>query len=151
MSHKFELIITTPEKQVFNAEVDSVSLPTVTGQITVLAHHLPLSTIIRPGEMIIRQEGKEEPYAIAGGFIEVQPKQVIVLADTAEHITEIDEAKAQAAIEQAKKTQADMNASGTEYNNLVAKLERDLNRINIVKKYRHRGHAGIPYEGVKPD
>ncbi len=145
------LIIATPERQVFKDEVDSVTLPTVTGEITILSHHMPVSTILKHGEMIIRKEGKTEPYAVSGGFIEIQPDKVVVLADTAEHIAEIDEARAQEAIDRAEKLQQEINRDNVEYGQLTAKLERDLNRLHIVRKYRHRGHQGITHEGIRKE
>lgn len=151
MPKLFELIIATPERQVYKDQVESVSLPTVTGAITVLAHHMPVSTILKPGELIIRKPGSAEPYAVSGGFIEVQPTKVVVLADTAEHVTEIDEQRAQEAMERAKQMQQEANREAVDYNQVMAKLERDLNRLHIVRKYRHRGHTGITQEGIRKE
>lgn len=147
----FQLLIATPERQVYQAQVDSVTLPTVTGEITVLPRHTPVSTILKHGEMIIRKEGKTEPYAVSGGFIEVQPNKVVVLADTAEHVTEIDEQRAEEARQRAKKSMEEKRHDAEEYAALAAKLERDINRLHIVRKYRHRGHQGITHEGLLKD
>ncbi len=147
----FQLIIATPERQVYDGQVESLSIPTTSGQITVLPHHIPLSTVIQAGEMIIRQGDKAEPYAVSGGFAEVQPNKVVILADTAEHITEIDEQKAEEAIARAKKMQETINRDQSDYTQIMSKLERDLNRLNVVRKYRHRGHQGIAQEGIRKD
>lgn len=147
----FLLIIATPERQVYQDQVESVTLPTVTGEITVLPQHMPISTILKSGALMIRKNGQAEPYAVSGGFIEVQPGKVVILADTAEHVQEIDEQRAQEAIERAKKMQQEVNRDQVEYGQLMAKLERDLNRLHVVRKYRHTGHAGITHEGIRKE
>lgn len=151
MSHTFTLVIATPEREVFRDTVDSVSIPTLDGEITVLPHHVPLSTILRHGELIIRKGTDARPYAVSGGFIEVQPHQLVVLADTAEHLEEIDEQRAQEAIERAKKLKEEMREDHVEYAAVTAKLDRDLNRLRLVRKYRHHAQRGIPQEGIRRD
>lgn len=151
MSTRFELIIATPERQVYQDTIDSVSLPTTEGEITVLPHHVPLSTLLKPGELTIRKNGQARPYAISGGFVEVQPHRMIILADTAEHLEEIDEARAEEAITRAKKLQEEMREDHLEYAAVASKLERDLNRIRIIRKYKHRAHHNITQEGVRKD
>jgi F-type H+-transporting ATPase subunit epsilon len=151
MSLHLNLIIATPEREVYRDTVDSVSIPTSEGEITVLPHHVPVSTILKPGELVIRKDGQARPYAISGGFIEVQPHQLVILADTAEHIEEIDEQRAQAAIELARQRQAELHEDHLEYAAVTSKLERDLNRLHIVRKYRHRAHHNISQEGLRKD
>ncbi|MEK7637535.1 MAG: ATP synthase F1 subunit epsilon [Patescibacteria group bacterium] len=145
------LIIATPEREVYRDTVDSVSLPTIDGEITVLPHHVPLSTILKPGELIIRKGKGARPYAVSGGFIEVQPQQLIILADTAEQLEEIDEQRAQEAIERAKKLKEEMREDRVEHALVTSKLERDLNRLKLVRKYKHRAHHGISQEGIRRD
>lgn len=144
---QFLLTIATPERQVYSDQVDSLTVPTTTGQITILPHHMPLSTVLRGGEMIIRQGAKTEPYAVSGGFVEIQPQKVIILADTAEHVTEIDEQRAEEARQRAKQLMEESRHDAEEYAAIAAKLERDLNRLHIVRKYRHHGHQGIVHGG----
>lgn len=151
MSQTVELIIVTPEREVFRAPVESVTLPAMDGQITVLAHHMPLASALKAGELIIRTNGKEEPFAIGGGFLEVHPDKLIVLADTAEHMTEIDEQRVQEAIARAEQLKSEMNTEQVEYAAMAAKLERDLARLRVVRKHKHHAHHGIPYEGVRKD
>lgn len=151
MSNSFTLIIATPEREVYRDTIDSVSLPTVDGEITVLPHHIALSTILKPGELVIRKGTEARPYAVSGGFIEVQPHQLVVLADTAEHLEEIDEQRAQEAIELAKKRKEEMREDHVEYATVVGKLERDLNRLKLVRKYRHAAHHNIAQEGIRRD
>jgi len=103
---------------------------------------MALSTVLQSGEMIIRKGNQEEPYAVSGGFVEVQPEKVIILADTAEHVTEIDEQRAEEARQRAKQLMEEKQHDASEFTAIAAKLERDLNRLNVVRKYRHRGHQG---------
>jgi F-type H+-transporting ATPase subunit epsilon len=151
MSNTFLLTIVTPEKEVYRDTVDSVTLPTVEGEITVLAGHVPLSTILKPGELVIRKATDERPYAIGGGFIEVQSNRLVILADTAEHLAEIDEQRVQEAITRAEKLKTEINKDHVEYATMAAKLERDLARLHVVRHYKHRGHQGIPYEGLRKE
>lgn len=151
MSKTFELIIATPERQVYKDVVESVTLPTTTGYITVLANHVALSTILKAGELVITKNSTAEPYAIGGGFLEVQGNQLVVLADTAEHVTEIDQQRVDEAIARAKKLKEEIREDHTEYAAVTAKLERDLARLHVIRKHAHRGHQGITYEGVRKD
>ncbi len=151
MPSQIELIIATPEREVYREMVDSVSLPTIDGEITVLPQHIPIATILKSGELTIRVGGQARPYAVSGGFIEVQPKQLVVLADTAEHIEEIDEQRAEEAIELAKKKKDEMREDHEGYALVNAKLERDLNRLRIIRKYRHSAHHNISQEGIRRD
>lgn len=151
MTKRTELIIVTPEREVFRDQVESVTLPTMDGQITVLANHMPLATILKAGELIIRTSGREEPFAIGGGFLEVHPEKLVVLADTAEHAAEIDEQRVREAIERAEKIKSEKTADQTEYTAMAAKLERDIARLKVIRKHTHRGHHGLPYGGVRKD
>jgi F-type H+-transporting ATPase subunit epsilon len=147
----FRLEITTPERVVYSDEITSVTLPTVNGEITVLAHHVPIVTVLKPGELIIRKDHDAHPYAIGGGFAEVQGEKLLILADTAEHVTEIDEQRTEEARQRAEALQSKIAKDDVEYTRIAAELERDLNRLRIVRKYRHRGHIGITQEGVRKE
>lgn len=151
MLKTFELVIATPERQVYKDVVESVSLPTTEGYITVLAHHVPLVTTLKAGEVMIQKNGVSEPYAIGGGFLEVQGNQLVVLADTAEHVTEIDQQRVDEAIARAKQLQEEVREDHTEYAAVTAKLERDLARLHVIRKHAHRGHQGITHEGIRKD
>ena len=149
MSDKaFNLVIVTPEREVYRQPVDSVSVPTVDGEITVLAHHVPLTTVLKAGELIIRQGQEEHPYVVGGGFAEIQADQLLILADTAEHVTDIDAAKAEEARAKGAALLAGERQDSEQYAALKAKLQRDLARIHVAKKYAHRGHHGINQEAV---
>lgn len=153
MSDRIELIIATPEREVYREQVSSVTIPTVQGEITVLAHHLPVTTILKHGDVLIRKDGSEEPYAVSGGFIEVQPHRLLIMADTAEHVAEIDEARAREAVARAEQVKAEQMTSTVDYTQVLAKLERDLNRLRVLRKYgSHRSRMpGITHQGIRPE
>ena len=130
--------ITTPERQVFADEVEQVSLMTKDGEITVLPHHIPLVTLLQPGELRYKKNGEEYSIAISGGFAEVRPdNSVVILADTAEHATEIDLARAEAARDRAHKLMQEVRSKDdVEYTTLAAQLEKSLTRLRVGNKYR---------------
>lgn len=148
---QLKLIITTPERIVYQDDVESVTLPTIEGEVTILPNHVPVVSVLKAGEMVIRKGGDVRPYAVGGGFVEIDGKKLTILADTAEHLEEIDEQKAEEARQRAEQLKLEKHEDAVEYARIAGKLERDLNRLRIVRKYRHRGHSGIPYEGVRKE
>lgn len=94
--------IITQERIVFSGEVDSVNLPGVDGRMGILPHHSSLLTMLDFGEVLVRVGGREEYYAIGGGFLEVQPDRITILADTAEQADEIDLERAERARQRAE-------------------------------------------------
>ncbi|MFH0829084.1 MAG: ATP synthase F1 subunit epsilon [Candidatus Kerfeldbacteria bacterium] len=147
----FHFEIATPERVVYKDEVEGVTLPTFDGEITILASHVPLVTIVRPGELVIRKGNEVRPYAIGGGFLEMDGTKLVVLADTTEHVAEIDEQRAEEARQRAEELKKTKAISDVEFTKMSAKLERDLNRLRVVRKYRHRGHVGIMQEGIRKE
>ncbi len=97
-----KLEIVTAERQVYSGDVDLVSAPGVQGTLGILPKHAPLLTALESGELRALKGGAEESFAISGGFMEVLPDQVIVLADTAERAEEIDLERAEAARQRAE-------------------------------------------------
>ena len=134
--------IATPERIVYKEQVDSLTLPTKDGEITVLPNHIPLVAVLVPGVAVVRKGGKESYMAVSGGFIEVQPgNRVVVLADTAERAEELTEAaieKARADAESALKEKRNMDDET--FAAAAAGLERELARLRVAR--RHRSHAG---------
>lgn len=137
MSITFSLI--SQDKVVDELDADEVLLPTPNGQIGVLPHHVDLITLIQTGEIITKSHGKESHYAVFGGFAQINGKEVVVLADRAEHVDSIDLATA----EQAHKNAEDLVKHAKDEQELahaMGLLERNLNRIDVVK--RRRRHTG---------
>ncbi|OGE83964.1 MAG: ATP synthase F1 subunit epsilon [Candidatus Doudnabacteria bacterium RIFCSPHIGHO2_01_FULL_49_9] len=137
--NKLKLKIVTPERVVLEAEVDSITLPTQMGQITILPNHIPLAASIAPGEMVIRDNGTEKFLVASGGVLEVKPgNEIMVLADAAEVEDEIDEKRAEEARERARKVMTEQTLSDEEYAATAAALERSLARIRIAHKRKYR-------------
>jgi len=131
--------IATPERVMLETEVDSVSLPTQLGEITVLAHHMPLVANLVPGEVKYKQQNQENIFAVSGGVIEVTDKnEVVVLADTAEFAPEIDIVRAEEARERARKLMNENTQDQKSFTSAAALLEKNLARIRIAKK--HHSH-----------
>jgi F-type H+-transporting ATPase subunit epsilon len=131
----FKLI--TPARVVLEEEVEEVVARTKEGQVTILAHHTPLVSILNPGELIMRSKGKEKPLAVAGGVIEMFNNTLVVLADTAEHVEEINLERAEIrARELAEKLKDKNKLDITTYKALSYTLARDRTRIELVNKWK---------------
>ena len=132
------LDIVTAERVVFSDDVDVVVAPGVEGQLGILPHHAPLMTTLQPGgELVARKGGEEISLAIAGGFLEVRPDHVIVLADAAERADEIDAARAEEAKRRAEEALG-RHPTGEEAARIEAALRRSLVRLRVEEK-RRRG------------
>lgn len=139
------LKIVTPERVVYEHDVVSVTLPTMQGEITVLPNHIPLVSVLRPGELAAvaaDQSTGRVHLAVSGGFIEVGNNTIVILADTAERAEEIDEQKAVEAHERARQLMANTKLADTvEYAQLAAKMEKELARLKVARKHRPGSHS----------
>jgi F-type H+-transporting ATPase subunit epsilon len=108
------LEIVTPEKKVVDAEVDSVTVPTASGEVGILPSHAPLIAALKPGILTYSNRGDAQRLAIAGGFVEVSSDKVAVLTDTAEMAADIDVEAARADREAAEKALAANPAAAVE-------------------------------------
>ena len=97
-----KLEIVTPEKRVLDAEVDSVTIPTASGEAAILQNHAPLVSALKPGLLSYSTKGATDKLAISGGFVEVNSNTVSVLVDTALSADEIDTMAAKADLELAE-------------------------------------------------
>lgn len=147
----FTLEITTPERVVYRDDVVSVTLPTMSGEITVLADHLPVVTVLKAGELVIRKDGTATPYAVSGGFMQVDGQKLSILADTAERFDEIDEQRAEEARKRAEQLKQSVATDDTQYAQLAGRIERELARLHVVRKHKHRGHHEITHEAIRKD
>ena len=133
----FRLEIVTAEKMIFSDEVNAVLAWGAEGQLGILPHHAPLVTVLQPGDLMIRKDKEEEYLAISGGFVEVRPDKVIILADACERVDEIDIARAEEAKKRAQETMkagplTDQAASAE------AALRRSLARLKVAEKKRRK-------------
>jgi F-type H+-transporting ATPase subunit epsilon len=129
--------IVTAERVVYTAEADIVIAPGVEGQLGILPHHAPLMTILQAGELVVRKGGEEESLAISGGFLEVRPDRVIVLADQAERAEEIDASRAEAARKRAEERLKEKPA-GVDEARAEAALRRAMVRLTVADKMKRR-------------
>jgi F-type H+-transporting ATPase subunit epsilon len=131
------LEIVTPERQVFSDTVDSVQLPGFEGELGVLPHHTPLLALLGVGELRYRKEGVEENYAIVGGFVQVRPDKVVVMAETADMASEIDLEKAHEARREAERALETGYHEAADLAVARAQLQQALLRIRVAER-RHR-------------
>lgn len=130
------LEIITPERTVFDSAIESVTLPTGDGEITVLLHHIPLVTTVLPGSLIAKEKGgKEHLFAISRGTIEVDGKGVRVLVRTADSAEDLqDESAIQKAKEDAEKLMAEKRTDAEGFAEATAILDRELARLRSVRR-----------------
>jgi len=83
------LEVVSPEGRVFTDDVDMVVVPGIEGELGILPHHTPLVSLLGMGELKIRKGGDEESFAIVGGFLQVGPDKVVVMAETADMASEM--------------------------------------------------------------
>lgn len=133
------LEIVTVERLLYSDDVDMVVAPGIEGVLGILPDHTPLLTALAHGELIVRKEGEEElSFAISGGYMDVQPRKVTVLADAAERADEISLERAREARDRAQRL---IEAGGLSMDDLIraeAALRRALIRLKVGQKRRSR-------------
>ena len=140
------LEIVTAERLVYAEDVDLVVAPGIEGELGILPHHAPLLTLLQPGELQVRKGDEEIYLAVSGGFLEVLANKIVVLADTAERVEDIDEARAQEAMRQAQEHIAQRPAD-VDLEQAVATLRRSQARLKTAARRRIRPSAGPPPGG----
>ena len=134
---KFKIV--TPDGVIYEDEIESVSLPTTIGEITVLPHHIPLISVIKIGEIRIVKGNHEVGVAVSSGVLEVrETNEVIVIADTAERAEHIDIERAEAARKRAEELmKQEKFEDDRQFAMLQAQMEKELTRIKVGKKYKN--------------
>lgn len=132
------LEIVTPERVVSRQTVRQITVPTTTGEITVLPDHIPLVSVLQPGVIEFKKEdGSQEVMAVSGGFIEVLKDKVVILADTAERAEELDEERIKTAQDKAEELKKNAKAADdVQFTAVAAKLEKELARGRAVRRWR---------------
>ena len=132
--------IVTQERTVFSQQVASVSLPGTEGRMGILPNHSALLTTLDFGDVWVRHtDGEEEHFAIGGGYAEVQPDKVVILADSAEHAEEIDVERAERARERAQQAmQEGVVDDPDRYAQLQASLMRAQIRLDVGRRHTGR-------------
>ncbi|MFH1193463.1 MAG: ATP synthase F1 subunit epsilon [bacterium] len=134
------LKVTTPEGIIYENEVDSVTIPTQMGEITVLPNHIPLVSALAPGEIILKKSGKEEYLSVSTGFLEVNKNSITILADTAETVASLVEEEILKAKERAEKLVAEKrHESDVSFAEAAAALEREMSRLKVYRRRRGMG------------
>lgn len=137
----FRLEVVTVGGVVFSEDVDMIVAWGSEGQLGILPHHAPLMTMLQPGEMLIRKDGGEQYLATSGGFLEVRPDKVVILADACERAEEIDTARAEAARLRAEETLKSRPA-GADVAVAEAALRRSLARLKVAGRRGRRPRRG---------
>jgi F-type H+-transporting ATPase subunit epsilon len=133
----FKLEIVTAERMVFSDEVSALIAWGMEGQLGILPHHAPLMTMLQPGDLMIRKDKEEEFLAISGGFLEVRPDKVIILADACERVDEIDITRAEEAKKRAQETMKGAPL-GVDAAAAQAALRRSIARLKVAERRRRQ-------------
>ena len=139
MANTIHVDVVSAEEQIYSGDAEFVVLPGIEGELGVYPRHTPLFTQIKPGAVRIKvpDRAQEEFVFVQGGFLEVQPHRVTVLADTAIRAHDLDEAKAIEAKKRAEEAMANQDSA----ENLAAaqaELSAALAQLEAIRKFRHR-------------
>jgi F-type H+-transporting ATPase subunit epsilon len=136
---KLQVELVTPEGRAHSEEADFVLAPGVDGDIGVLPRHIPLLTPLRNGEVLVRNGDTEHSFFVAGGFLEILPDKVTILADAAERAEDIDETRA----EESRKRAQELLSQDLGNYEAAADLERATLRLRVAE-VRRRRHGHLP-------
>ena len=139
MANTIHVDVVSAEEQIFSGEAEFVVLPGVEGELGIYPRHTPLLTAIKPGAVRIKIPGQdnEELVFVQGGFLEVQPTRVTVLADTAIRAKDLDEASATEARKAALEAMQN-KTSNEEIATAEAELASAMAQLQAIRKLRHR-------------
>lgn len=131
-----QLEIVTPDGPTFKGEVSSLVIPAWEGQLGVLPGHEPMVAVMKPGAMRFTREGKDEWLAISGGFAQIGPKKVVLLAETAELAEAIDAARAKASLGSKQQAAAKGMMSDEQMDRMQAGLLKELVRLKVAERVK---------------
>jgi len=136
--NKLKFKVATLERVTYQDEIDQLTVPTEAGEITVMARHAPLISILKPGELRIKKDGQTIVLAISTGFLEIRKNsEVYVLADSAERAEEIDvEASKQARARAEELLKEKQHRTDVDFAKLQAIINRETAKLKIANKYR---------------
>jgi F-type H+-transporting ATPase subunit epsilon len=129
----------TPERLAYSDSVDSVVCPGIEGELGILPHHAPLISTLGYGELRIRKGNEEEYFAIAGGFLQVRPDKVVVMAEIADLASEIDLEAAERARHEAERALAEGFVEPADLARARVAMEHALLRIRVGERRRREG------------
>lgn len=139
MPKAFHFILSSPEAVLFDGEATYVCLPTPSGEIGIMADHLPIVSLISPGVMRIETKDKEKLLSVGAGFVKVTPEKIMSFVQTAEFAESIDE---QRAIEAMKEASLKMKEKVDEMSlaDATGLLERNIARLKAIEHKKKRSH-----------
>jgi F-type H+-transporting ATPase subunit epsilon len=132
---ELNLEIITPEKPIFSDQIESVTIPGTLGSFQILRNHAPIISSFEIGIIKVKKASEETFYTTAGGTVEVNQNQVLVLADSIEQITDINVDRAELAKKRAEERLQKKHEEDIDEARAKVALNRALNRLNAVKKY----------------
>jgi F-type H+-transporting ATPase subunit epsilon len=135
MANKIHVDIVSAEGEIFSGEAEMVFVPAKEGELGITPRHAPLLTLIKAGEVRIKNGEEEVSIFVGGGALEVQPQKVTVLADTALRAKDIDEAAALAAKQRAEEVLAS-KADKIDQAEALAELSRVAAQLKILERLR---------------
>ena len=133
--------IVTAERKVLEDDVDMVIAPGIEGQLGILPRHAPLLTALQPGELRLKKGGEETSLIVSGGFLEVRPDRVTILADAAERAEEIDIARAEEAVRRAQE-RITSRTTELDLQRAMASMRRATIRLKVARRRRGTGVPG---------
>lgn len=126
--------VVTPDGKVYDGDVDMVSVRTVEGELGILPRHIPLVAPLSIGVARLKKGSTVEKVAVSGGFVEVRPDQVTILAEAAEMSSGIDVDRAQKAKERAEQRLNEQQKEGIDIERAEIALKRAINRLDVADK-----------------
>ncbi|MEC9483812.1 MAG: F0F1 ATP synthase subunit epsilon [Halomonas sp.] len=138
MANSFQCEIVSAEQSIFSGEVNQLVAAGVVGDLGIMPGHAPLLTELQPGPLRVLRDGDEEIYYVTGGFLEVQPHVVSVLADTAVRAHDLDEVAAEEARKEALR-QLNEQQSDLDYSRAAVELAEAVAQLRTLEQLRKRG------------
>jgi F-type H+-transporting ATPase subunit epsilon len=137
--------IVSQDRLVYEGDADIVIVPGSLGEMGILVGHAPLLSTLEMGVIRVKSGDQEEVFTVTGGFVEVQPDIVTIMADAAENVEEIDIQRAEEAMERASKLLADDKPIDPDvYLRIQSALKRSSLRLKTAEQYRKRGQRSRP-------
>jgi F-type H+-transporting ATPase subunit epsilon len=129
-----KVTVVTPDGPVYESDVEMVSTKAQSGELGILPGHIPMVAPLQIGAVRLKKEGKTEYVAVSGGFLEVRPDQVTILAQAAETSDEIDVERAKRAKERAEERLRAQNQENIDFKRAELALKRAINRISVAER-----------------
>ena len=137
------LEIVTAERLVYSEEIEVLVAPGIDGELGILPSHAPLLTELKPGEIRVVKDREDTYMAVSGGFMEVLGNKITILADTAEHIEEIDIERAEEALKNAEE-RVSARTSDMDMERGLASMRKSQARLRVARRRRPRADRGAP-------